>query len=79
MQYFSHFCTHVIHADTMLFAGESDKMVNMDLVSILFERQAMPYVLYKAINEEADDEDEVRHYATLVGKSAGERMLLYRD
>ena len=61
------------------FTEEQNKMMDINMTLVLYERQAMPYAIYRAINPEADDEEEVRHYATLAGRSTSERMLLYRE
>ncbi len=57
-------------------------------VMVLYQRQAMPYAIYRAIkgvddddNDDDDDvdDDDVKHYAKLVGKNVAQRMLLYRE
>ena len=60
-------------------AEEQNKLLDVNMVLVLYERQAMPYAIYRAINPEADDEDEVKHYGTLAGRCTAERMLLYRE
>ena len=62
-----------------LTTEEQNKLMDVNMVLVLYDRQAMPYAIYKAINQEADDEDEVQHYGTLAGRSTAERMLLYRE
>ncbi len=62
--------------------------INND-VMVLFQRQAMPYAIYRAIkgvdddddgdNDDDIDDDDVKHYAKLVGKNVAQRMLLYRE
>ena len=46
---------------------------------VLHKRQAMPYLIYRAISPGAEDEEEVKQYAGYVGKKCAERMLLYRS
>ncbi len=53
--------------------------VDLNRVLVLYERQIMPYQIYKALNPEADDEDEVTQYAGFVGSQCAKRILLYRS
>ncbi|EDO33515.1 predicted protein [Nematostella vectensis] len=53
---------------------------------ILYERQAMPYLIYRAIKQNEDDEgddnddtDEIQELADMVGPAVAQRMLLFRS
>ena len=53
--------------------------IDLDKVSILYQRQIMPYRLYHVLSKGANqDEDEVKEYAKFVGKVCAERMFLFR-
>ncbi|XP_023930830.1 arginyl-tRNA--protein transferase 1-like isoform X2 [Lingula anatina] len=58
---------------------DENGVVNLDEVLVLFERQAMPYTVYKALNPRARDEGDVKEYAGFVGKKCYQRMLLFRS
>lgn len=59
---------------------DANRVYDLDALPMLYERQAMPFALYRALNSDfADDDEEVRHYARLAGRAAAERMLLYRE
>ncbi|KAL3881818.1 hypothetical protein ACJMK2_028210 [Sinanodonta woodiana] len=60
--------------------GKEDEngKIDVDQVLIIHNGEAMPYEVYKAINPESGDEEEIKEYATFVGRSCAERMLLFR-
>ncbi|ELT94595.1 hypothetical protein CAPTEDRAFT_178555 [Capitella teleta] len=60
-------------------AGDAEGSVDLASVLVLYKRQAMPYSFYRMLNSEADDEAEVKEYATFAGKKCAARMLLYRS
>ena len=53
-------------------------MVDLGKVKILHKGFPMSYEMFRRYKEEADDEDEVKSYAELVGKSS-RTILLYRQ
>nr|KAG5696778.1 hypothetical protein BaRGS_012801 [Batillaria attramentaria] len=60
--------------------GKEDVNGNIDIdrVLVLHDREAMPYEVYRFMNRQARDEEEVKEYATFVGRKCAERMLLFR-
>ncbi|CAH1798188.1 unnamed protein product, partial [Owenia fusiformis] len=58
---------------------DTNGTIELDNVLVLYMRQAMPYVIYKALGENVCDQNEVLQYAKLVGRTCCERMLLYRS
>lgn len=59
--------------------GDLDGFVDFEDVLVLHKTHAMPYAVYRVINEDSDDAEEVNEYASLVGKKCYQRMLLYRS
>lgn len=55
-----------------------DGNVDIDHVLVLHQHTALPYAIYSRFRPDADDEDEVKEYASLVGQTCASRMLLYR-
>ncbi len=56
--------------------------VEVGQVLVLFERQAMPFYVYKqlkSLSGGCGDEDEISEYARLTGKRCACRMLLFRE
>ncbi|XP_019639338.1 PREDICTED: arginyl-tRNA--protein transferase 1-like [Branchiostoma belcheri] len=60
--------------------GKADENGNIDVnrVLVLYEQQLMPYAIYRAITG-GSDEDDVRLYATLAGRTCAERIILFRN
>ncbi|KAK3603003.1 hypothetical protein CHS0354_016818 [Potamilus streckersoni] len=60
--------------------GKEDENGKIDVnqVLIVHNGEAMPYEVYKAINPESSDEEEIKEYATFIGRPCAERMLLFR-
>ncbi|KAK7483279.1 hypothetical protein BaRGS_00025446 [Batillaria attramentaria] len=60
--------------------GKEDVNGNIDIdrVLVLHDREAMPYEVYRFMNRQARDEEEVKEYAAFVGRKCAERMLLFR-
>ncbi|CAG5125688.1 unnamed protein product [Candidula unifasciata] len=58
----------------------TDKEQDFDVnqVLVLHKGNMLPYGFYKVMTSQGRDEDEVREYASLVGKTCAERMLLVR-
>ncbi|RUS75694.1 hypothetical protein EGW08_016536 [Elysia chlorotica] len=61
--------------------GAEDKNKDIDIhqVLVLYNRKVLPYALYKMMNREATDEENVTEYAGFVGKTCAERMFLVRQ
>ncbi|XP_074643511.1 arginyl-tRNA--protein transferase 1-like isoform X2 [Tubulanus polymorphus] len=56
--------------------------IDVDKVMVLYERQMMPYSVYKALKFKGTavrDKMEVKQYASLVGKTCSQKILLYRS
>ena len=62
-----------------MFSDDANGRIELNGVMVLHKRQAMPYLIYRAISPEAEDEEEVKQYAGYVGKKCAEHMLLYRS
>ncbi|XP_035685735.1 arginyl-tRNA--protein transferase 1-like [Branchiostoma floridae] len=60
--------------------GKVDENGNIDVdrVLVLYEQQLMPYAIYRALTG-GSDEDDVRLYATLAGRTCAERIILFRN
>ncbi|XP_069836361.1 arginyl-tRNA--protein transferase 1 isoform X6 [Dendropsophus ebraccatus] len=59
--------------------GDKDHFTELNRVRVLHKRTVMPYSVYKKRRKGPNDETAVKQYATLVGQSCAERMLLYRS
>ncbi|XP_073541467.1 arginyl-tRNA--protein transferase 1 isoform X2 [Phyllobates terribilis] len=59
--------------------GDKDHLSELDRVRVLHKRTVMPYSVYKKRRKGPSDETVVKQYATLVGQTCAERMLLYRS
>ncbi|XP_071987140.1 arginyl-tRNA--protein transferase 1 isoform X5 [Engystomops pustulosus] len=59
--------------------GDKDHLAELCRVRILHKRTVMPYSVYKKRRKGPSDETAVKQYATLVGQTCAERMLLYRS
>ncbi|XP_049800670.1 arginyl-tRNA--protein transferase 1 isoform X3 [Schistocerca nitens] len=57
---------------------DEDGQININEILILFHKQAMPYFIYRTLNRNTDDSEEVMQYARLVGMKCARRMLLVR-
>ncbi|XP_044296142.1 arginyl-tRNA--protein transferase 1 isoform X2 [Varanus komodoensis] len=62
-----------------LNADDEGNVKELDRVWILHKRTAMRYSMYKRRQKGPSDEESVRQYATLVGQTCSERMLLFRS
>ena len=60
------------------FAEDADGNINIDRVLVMYDREAMAYEVYRFINKDAHDEKEVKEYASFVGMTCAQRMLLFR-
>jgi hypothetical protein len=52
--------------------------VDIDKVLVLHDGEAMSYEVYRFVEKNANDEDEVKEYATFTGMTVAKRMLLFR-
>ncbi|XP_048577514.1 arginyl-tRNA--protein transferase 1 isoform X3 [Nematostella vectensis] len=66
--------------------GPDFPSTDINKMLILYERQAMPYLIYRAIKQNEDDEgddnddtDEIQELADMVGPAVAQRMLLFRS
>ncbi|XP_066456960.1 arginyl-tRNA--protein transferase 1 isoform X4 [Eleutherodactylus coqui] len=59
--------------------GDKDYLTELSRVRVLHKRTVMPYSIYKKRRKGPSDETVVKQYATLVGQTCAERMLLYRS
>ncbi|XP_073402699.1 arginyl-tRNA--protein transferase 1 isoform X2 [Dendrobates tinctorius] len=59
--------------------GDQDHLSELNRVRVLHKRTVMPYSVYKKRRKGPSDETVVKQYATLVGQTCAERMLLYRS
>ncbi|XP_025096854.1 arginyl-tRNA--protein transferase 1-like isoform X1 [Pomacea canaliculata] len=57
---------------------DSEGDIDLDRVLVLYEGEIMPYEVYCSINPGTNDADSVREYATFVGRTCSQRMLLFR-
>ncbi|XP_006813302.1 arginyl-tRNA--protein transferase 1-like [Saccoglossus kowalevskii] len=55
-----------------------DEPVDTSQVMVLHQRQAMPYMIYRAIKRNTDDHQTVEQYAKIVGNKFANNVLLYR-
>ncbi|XP_065602469.1 arginyl-tRNA--protein transferase 1 isoform X4 [Cyrtonyx montezumae] len=60
-------------------AVDEDCMKELGRVRVLHKRTIMPYSVYKKRRKGPSDEASVQQYATLVGQTCSERMLLFRS
>nr|CAG4648657.1 EOG090X06AF [Polyphemus pediculus] len=58
---------------------DEDGDIQLSQVGVLFKQKAVTYQKYKAYKRNADDEETVLLYATLVGMKTAKHMLLYRS
>ncbi|XP_075697224.1 arginyl-tRNA--protein transferase 1 isoform X2 [Rhinoderma darwinii] len=58
--------------------GDKDRLTELSRIRVLHKRTVMPYSIYKKRRKGPSDETVVKQYATLVGQTCAERMLLYR-
>ncbi|KAM4636497.1 arginyl-tRNA--protein transferase 1 isoform 3-T3 [Discoglossus pictus] len=59
--------------------GDKDVLRELGRVKVLHKRTVMPYSIYKKRRKGPSDEAAVKQYASLVGQTCAERMLLYRS
>uniref|UniRef100_A0A8D0HIT9 Arginyl-tRNA--protein transferase 1 n=1 Tax=Sphenodon punctatus TaxID=8508 RepID=A0A8D0HIT9_SPHPU len=60
-------------------AVDEGSIKELDHVRVLHKRTIMPYLVYKRRRKGPSDEDIVLQYASLVGQTCSERMLLFRS
>ncbi|XP_059372971.1 arginyl-tRNA--protein transferase 1-like isoform X3 [Carassius carassius] len=58
--------------------GDACALKELGRVLVLHRRTVMPYVAYARKRKGSNDEKEVEQYASLVGQTCAERILLYR-
>ncbi|XP_072281034.1 arginyl-tRNA--protein transferase 1 isoform X2 [Pyxicephalus adspersus] len=58
---------------------DKDRLTELGRVRVLHKRTVMPYSIYKKKRKGPNDETTVKQYASLVGQTCAERMLLYRS
>lgn len=59
-------------------AIDENGVVDLNKVKVLFDHDSILYEMYRFLNSDADDEEEVQEYATLVGAKSAYSMFLYR-
>ncbi|XP_022540734.2 arginyl-tRNA--protein transferase 1 isoform X2 [Astyanax mexicanus] len=59
-------------------AGDANALKDLSRALVLHRRTVMPYAAYARKRKGSSDEKEVEHYASLVGQTCAERILLYR-
>uniref|UniRef100_A0A8C2A4S4 Arginyl-tRNA--protein transferase 1 n=1 Tax=Cyprinus carpio TaxID=7962 RepID=A0A8C2A4S4_CYPCA len=59
-------------------AGDARALKELSRVLVLHRRTVMPYAAYARKRKGSNDEKEVEQYASLVGQTCAERILLYR-
>ncbi|XP_029466415.1 arginyl-tRNA--protein transferase 1 isoform X1 [Rhinatrema bivittatum] len=59
-------------------AVDKDLLKDLDHAQVLYKMTRMPYRVYKKKRKGQNDEPSVREYASLVGQTCAERMLLFR-
>ncbi|BFZ09834.1 hypothetical protein BsWGS_12873 [Bradybaena similaris] len=57
---------------------DKEQDIDVNQVLVLHKGNMLPYGFYKIMTSHGRDEDEVREYASLVGKTCAEKMLLVR-
>ncbi|XP_021255937.1 arginyl-tRNA--protein transferase 1 isoform X4 [Numida meleagris] len=60
-------------------AVDEDRIKELGRVRVLHKRTIMPYSVYKRRRKGPSDEASVQQYASLVGQTCSERMLLFRS
>ncbi|XP_069950223.1 arginyl-tRNA--protein transferase 1 isoform X6 [Cherax quadricarinatus] len=60
-------------------AVDENGQVDISKIRVLYRQDLMRYGRYHALNPGADDEEEVREYATLVGAKCAYSLFLYRS
>ncbi|KAJ1139966.1 hypothetical protein NDU88_006327 [Pleurodeles waltl] len=60
-------------------AVDANHLKELSRVRVLHKRAVMPYGMYKKRRKGPSDEAAVQQYATLVGQTCAERMVLYRS
>ncbi|XP_030058458.1 arginyl-tRNA--protein transferase 1 isoform X4 [Microcaecilia unicolor] len=59
-------------------AVDKDCVKDLGQVQVLYKRRRMPYRVYKKMRKGPNDETTVQQYASLVGQTCAERMILFR-
>lgn len=57
---------------------DADGEVDLDSILVFYKEQAMSYEVYRSLKRRAQDEEEVKEYASFVGGKCAQRMLLCR-
>lgn len=73
------FLRQQISMSVFLFTDDEEKLKELGHVRVLHKRTVMPYSVYKRRRKGQNDEESVQQYATLVGQTCSERMLLFRS
>ncbi|XP_060781372.1 arginyl-tRNA--protein transferase 1 isoform X2 [Neoarius graeffei] len=60
-------------------AGDACALKDLGRVLVLHKRTVMPYATYSRKRKGFSDEEEVKQYASLVGQTCAEKILLYRS
>ncbi|XP_051883738.1 arginyl-tRNA--protein transferase 1 isoform X2 [Pristis pectinata] len=60
-------------------AEDENSLQNLNKVLILYRNTVMPYNIYRKRQKRVNDEAAVQQYASLVGQTCAERMVLYRN
>ncbi|KAB5582004.1 hypothetical protein PHYPO_G00182180 [Pangasianodon hypophthalmus] len=60
-------------------AGDASALKDLGRVLVLHKRTVMPYAAYSRKKKGFSDEKEVEQYASLVGQTCAEKILLYRS
>lgn len=60
-------------------AVDEGRLKELGRVRVLHKRTVMPYSVYKKRRKGPSDEASVQQYASLVGQTCSERMLLFRS
>nr|XP_033797951.1 arginyl-tRNA--protein transferase 1 isoform X1 [Geotrypetes seraphini] len=59
-------------------AVDKNQVKNLGQVQVLYKRTRMPYKVYKKMRKGPNDESSIQQYASLVGQTCAERMVLFR-
>ena len=62
----------------LLCAEDAEGDIDVEQVLVMYEREAMSYEVYRLMNKDHCDEEQVREYASFVGMTCAQRMLLFR-
>lgn len=59
--------------------GDARALKDLGRVMVLHKRTVLPYAAYSRKKKGFSDEKEVEQYASLVGQTCAEKILLYRS